>query len=143
MDPVPAITITPGPPPKAASKAIALSPTISASPGTISDNILRMVSAVSELTTPAIPAQVETISLGFTLATMHACRMAAARDSFACDSPARTKLLPPAEPLPSTEFSSPIRHEVLLPPPSFTTDCRRHGHDLLTRADHVDTSAAR
>ena len=46
----------------------------------------------------------------------------------------RTTLLPAAIPLPSTDFSSPTRHEVLLPPPSIPrkTATRLFYHKGLT-----------
>jgi hypothetical protein len=110
--------MTPDPLPKAASMAITWSPTISISPPTNSNNNRCTTLAISGRAPPAIPTQVFLICAGMIFASAQACRMAALRLSRACCSPSRTTLLPPDVPVPSTEFSSPMMHEVLLPPPS-------------------------
>jgi len=118
MDPVPAITITPGPLPNAASMAITMSPTTSISPERISESNRRTTAAISGRAPPAIPTQVLSTRAKLTLAAAQACRMAAARLSRAWRSPTRTTLLPADVPAPNTEVSSPTTQEVLLPPPS-------------------------
>ncbi len=55
IEPVPAITITPGPLPKAASSAISMSPTTLISPGIISATILHTLLAISGRPAPAAP----------------------------------------------------------------------------------------
>src|SRR5208282_5556653 len=107
-----------GPPPNAASIAITMSPTTSISPETNSDSNRRTTAAISGPAPPAIPTQVLSIFAGEMLAAEQACRIAAPRLSRAWRSPTRMMLLPADVPLPSTEFSSPMRHEVLVPPPS-------------------------
>src|SRR5207249_6831483 len=116
-EPVPAMTITPGPLPNAASSAITVSPTTSTAPPTILESTLDRTVVISGLPAPEAPIQVRLISAGEIFATAHACRIAASSDSPAIASPTRTTLLGPALPAPSTALSSPIRQEVLVPPP--------------------------
>src|SRR3984957_11398036 len=64
MDPVPAITITPGPASNAASRAICISPTTSIGGGRSSDRIWRTTAANSGRAAPEPPTQVCAICAG-------------------------------------------------------------------------------
>jgi hypothetical protein len=112
------MTMTPGPAPNAASMAMTMSPTTPTSPETNSETSRRTTALISGRAPPAIPTQVFSIFDGLMLAAAQACRMAAPRLFRARASPTRTTLLPADVPVPRTEFSSPIMHEVLVPPPS-------------------------
>ena len=118
IDPVPAMTIRPGPSPSADCSAICISPTTSISPGTTSATILRTTVAISSRPAPAAPTQVRCSCRESILASAHASRIASCNASRASSSPTRVILLGPDTAVARIDDSSPTTHAVLLPPPS-------------------------
>ena len=118
IDPVPAITITPGPSPNAAYIVVSVSPTTITCEGTNSAIAARTTFAISTLPAPDAPAHTQATSAGLTPASTQASLIAVCRFLRAKSSPLRTMLLPPLLAIDSTRFSSPTTHVVLVPPPS-------------------------
>jgi len=118
IDPVPAIVITPGSPPNAASSVVSRSLTTSTRPPITSDAMRATASRTSARPAPDSPTHALSICSGSTFAASHAARTAACSASRARASPTRVTLLPPEVAVPSTERSSPTAHVVFVPPPS-------------------------
>src|SRR5579872_821936 len=101
-----------------------------------------------------MPTQARSTLPGSTLAAAHACWTAVVIAWRAFRSPTRKTLLPEEAPSPNTDFSSPTRHAVLVPPPSIPRKiptklvlshgsiCSRHARPRAAceaRNDKIDT----
>jgi hypothetical protein len=83
-----------------------------------SANIFLTVAATCGRAAPAIPTHAPPIVDGSIPAVEHAWPIASAKAVRVAASPTRTTLLGPPVPAPNTDFSSPITHDVVVPPPS-------------------------